>query len=404
LRPTLLLPIVLVLSGSGCTVTQRTAPAAVAGEEVTSTSSGAEPLDVAQGPDLGLRLPGDHEPKERVLLAWHSDVWEYEAYFVELVSRLLAEAPLDVLVLPEERQRVSSTLRRAGVDLDRVALIPMELDTFWVRDYGPWITYDGLGRPVIVDGRYDTSRFYDDRVPRLLAARWRVPTVPLPILLEGGHLLVDGDGRCVITDDVVDRNGRRPEDVDVVLRALRSYLGCEVTTIVPSLRGEETGHVDVFAHVPAPGVILVGSYRADQDAENSRRLDRAADLLEAAGWEVRRLPMPPNARREQFRTYTNALAVGGTVFVPVYHGFPNLERRALRVFREAYPGREIERLAADDVIELGGAVHCTALALSPTRIAVDREVVLRQARTRNGPADRPDRGLRARRRARRPPT
>lgn len=329
--------------------------------------AGAADLD-DDAPPL-VTVPGEYEPVDRVLFGWHAGNWPYLRFFGRVMREVAREATVLVAVeSAEERAALREALADEGVDVSRVEFVLHELDSMWIRDYGPILARTASGYQVL-DLPYHPDRERDDAFPSRFARDAGLPVTRPPIDMEGGHLQSDGKGRCIVTDDVLDRN--LPRDEAYVRGILRAYFGCRVIVIVPRLYAEETGHVDVFAYVTGPGRVIVGSYPPEEDQVNSRRLNRAARLLREAGFEVTRLPMPDNARRRVFRTHTNVLVLDRSVLVPVFRRDRRHERRALRTFAAAFPDRRIVPIRADGVMGLAGALHCTA-------VTVPREAVRRR--------------------------
>lgn len=308
-------------------------------------------------------LPGEFDPVTDVLVSWHSDAWSYLPIYATLVREASRRSRVVVLLAePEEEAFIRFHLAAAGADMRAVELVYAPLDSVWIRDYGPLVVRTRTRRLRAIDMPYDRSD--DDRIPGVLAARsgWAVSSPP--IQMDGGHLQSDGTGRCIVSDDLIYLNGELGITEAEVRAALRDYLGCRQLVFVPAFVDEATGHVDLMLYVTGPGKVLVGKYRAWQDRENRYRLDDTAKILSLAGFEVTRIPMPSNERRQVFRSYTNALVVNDAVFVPVYHRDRRYERQALRAFRAAFPDRTIIPVEADEVMEMGGAIHCITMTVA----------------------------------------
>lgn len=358
--------LVAVLLAGSCTWSHRTPAARPAPpvEAAAPADDGAPFLttepDGPPGDVVG--LPGEFDPVDSLLVGWHADAWSYLPVYATLVREASRRSKVLILVPePADEELIRFHLAAAGAEMGRIELVPAPLDSVWIRDYGPLVVRTRDHRLRVIDLPYDRSN--DDRVPALVAARAGWSLSRPPIQMDGGHLLSDGTGRCIATDDLVVLNGEMGIGEDQVRSSLRDYLGCRTLTLVPALDAEATGHVDLMVYVTAPGKVLVGRYRPYQDLENHRRLEAAADILEADGFEVTRIPMPDNDRRMVFRSYTNALAVNDAVFVPIYKRHRRFERAALRVFRRAFPDRTIIPVEADEVMEMGGAIHCITMTV-----------------------------------------
>lgn len=322
----------------------------------------------SEAPDDVLGLPGEYEPVDRVLFGWHAGNWAYVPFFARVLRTVTADAKALIAVeSPDERELLSETLATHGVDLTRVDFVIHELDSMWIRDYGPMVVRTRDGGYRVIDLPYHADREHDDGYPITFAAHEGLPVSRSALEMEGGHIQSDGAGRCVITEDVIERNSIYEYTEDDVRRILRRYFGCAQTTIVPPLFAEETGHVDVLAYVTGPARVIVGSYRPEEDIVNSRRLNRAARALREAGFTVTRIPMPSNDHRRIFRTHTNVLVTNHTVLVPVFRRDRHHQHEALRAFAKAFPTRRVVGIVADGVMSLAGAVHCTAMAVPALR-------------------------------------
>jgi agmatine deiminase len=268
------------------------------------------------------------------------------------------EVPLVVAGEPEDRDLFVDFLRGQGVMGDRVQTIDAPLDSMWVRDYGPVFVRGVGGMMWVVDLPYHANRGLDDELPQRVGAQERLLTLSEKLPLEGGHIASDGQGLCIVSEDVVVEALEPTTDEAFVRARLDAVFGCRHTVFVPPLFAEETGHVDVFAMITGPARVVVGEYSRREDRVNARRLDEAASRLTDAGFEVTRIPMPSNDHWGTFRTYTNALILDRSVLVPTYRRHRLHEERALEILADAFPGRRIVPIEASPLAELGGAIHC----------------------------------------------
>ncbi|MCZ7681972.1 MAG: agmatine deiminase family protein [Sandaracinaceae bacterium] len=242
------------------------AQAAAAGSSVPEPWSDDEtevPADVSV-------LPGEYEPVDRVLFGWHAGNWQYVRFFASYLRQVTPDARV-LIAVEDQRERtiLSASLAGEGVDLSRVGFVIHELDSMWIRDYGPMLVRTRDGGFRVMDLPYHIDRENDDAFPSRFALEERLPVTRPPLDMEGGHIQSDGAGRCVVTDDVLARNDLYDYTEDDVRRVLRQFFGCRHLAIVPALFAEETGHVDVFAYVTGPARVIVGSYTPAQDLVNS---------------------------------------------------------------------------------------------------------------------------------------
>jgi agmatine/peptidylarginine deiminase len=309
-------------------------------------------------PRLDVRMPAEFEDAQALLIAWDDQAWSLESFFLELIA--VAHKEIQVVVYLESQQSANllyDLMGERGIDVDKVSMVSVDLDSVWMRDFGPLVIKDESNAYRIVDFRYYWGRFADDVLPTRIANAWKLDVHRPPIENEGGNFLSDGMGRCISTERVLSRNAPLGHTADTLRAMYREYFGCSSTLFLPELAGEGTGHVDMYATITAPGEVIVGQYTTWDDPENASRLDFAAQTLAQAGYVVRRIPMPMNTDGH-FRSYTNALAVNNSVLVPVYRDDTRYEEAALTVFQEAYPDRKVVPIDATEIIRWAGAIHC----------------------------------------------
>jgi agmatine/peptidylarginine deiminase len=196
-----------------------------------------------------------------------------------------------------------------------------------------------------------------------------LPLVRVPLTIEGGNLLSNGEGIAVLSDKILEDNIAFGLAETTLVEIMKYLYGFKQIVMLESLYGEETGHVDMFAAFTSPDAIVVGAYDPKCDEQNAAILDRnAAKLSEVKinsnkPLRVDRIPMPPHSDN-LWRTYTNVLFANGVVLVPVYPSLDHVGRqKALAVFSKLLPNWEIVGIDASRIIESNGALHCIAMNL-----------------------------------------
>lgn len=256
----------------------------------------------------------------------------------------------------------------------------------WTRDWGPVLARTRDGQARILDFNY--SRQWPDAFNRLVSANGaRLPRISVPLRFEGGNFMITGRGDCALSRKVVAQNAVAKEPGDIVfdevqiVELMKAFAGCRRVHLTPSLPGELTEHIDLWAKFTSDEDVLVGeisqrrleSFAAGQDAAQvARFLDEQAQAFQSLGFRVHRIPMPlPRGR--VFRSYVNALLVNGTAFVPRYGilirpgaGQENYHKEYAAEVESAYRGLgfKVEWVDSDDTIPQGGAVHCVTMQLA----------------------------------------
>jgi agmatine/peptidylarginine deiminase len=185
----------------------------------------------------------------------------------------------------------------------------------------------------------------------------------MPLTLEGGNLLSNGDGLCLTSTTVFPKNAGRNVDQSQLGAVLADYLGATQWAYLDPLSGESTGHIDLFCSFLAKDLVVVGQYDPKADDVNAKLLDHAAQVLStirtsAGPMRVARIPMPPPVDG-RYRSYTNVLFADGVLVVPLYPQIDGkLDKRALAIYKELMPTREVIGIDISEMALLGGGLHC----------------------------------------------
>ena len=316
-----------------------------------------------------LRLPAEWEPTEAVIITWpvlYPGLWDFHRGLVVAIAPV---ARVDVLIPHAIYAPAVLAYLGEGHAHRQVRFLVTASDDIWVRDYGPLTCFDTAGRRVMVDAIFDPPPAMpfanDDAFPVRYAAREGLPCRHLALHLEGGNLWSDGRGTIITTEDLFARNLPLPHDD--VRQQLLDGLGAETLIVVPPLRMEDTGHVDVFVKLATPDTVLVTEPRS---IINRRRLTEAAEVLDAScnalgrSYRVVALPSVPHYHNwgivRVWPSYTNALTVNGRVLVPTYRD-PERDAAALAVYRQVMPDYDIIGIDARIAANAGGTVHCLTM-------------------------------------------
>jgi agmatine deiminase len=207
----------------------------------------------------------------------------------------------------------------------------------------------------------------DDSFPARYAAHLGIAGRHLPLHLEGGNLWSDGRGTIITTEGLYERNFPTPPQE--VRQRLLAGLGAQTLIVLPPLRMEGTGHVDVFVKLATPDTVLVTEPRS---AVNGRRLKEVTEMLRAsrnaAGSSYRVVPLPSVPAHINWGlsriwpSYANALTVNHRVLVPTY-GLRERDAAAIAVYRRVMPDHEIIGVDARVAANAGGTVHCLTMQI-----------------------------------------
>jgi agmatine deiminase len=303
------------------------------------------------------RLPAEWQAMKGALIHWptgYPGSWKGHAALVHYIS---AEGEVHIVVRDIVWAKiVLAWLIKQETPFKNIRFILAPTDDLWVRDCGPTLVKTSVGDAAIVNAYLPNGLGYhkrDSEACIAVASAWGLPVHRLPLIVEGGNLVSDGEGGLFMCDSVFEHN---PDIDEVGLRDIvHRWFGIDRLIILPSMPGDITGHADIVVKVAEQGVLLVseaprGHRWRDALEEVARRL-AASHTAAGAPWVIHRLPMP-SAKQEW--TYVNALTLGSTIIVPSYD--PVTDANAAEVFALASPDRTLRWIdyRAFNV----GAVHC----------------------------------------------
>lgn len=338
------------------------------------------PVTAERRPSGNLRMPGEFERQEAILLAAHELATEHSELFLNLVRAASPRATVAVMVRSDsEKDTVAALLNESGTDRAKVTILDVDHDTMWVRDYGPVFVEDESGDRWVVDAGYVyCDRERDDRVPGGVAAQFGAFVIPSTLELDGGNVLSNGHGLVLTTTSVLEPESRETQNEALVRKTFKDLLGASQVVLLEPLKGESSGHVDMFAMFTAPDTVLMGYYDKEEDPENAGILDRNAEKLNglptpAGPLSVKRIPMPSH-EDGIWRTYTNSIFVNGALLMPDYEDVPRSVRNtAIDTLKCALPRWDIVPINVSGIIESGGALHCIAMQIPRRRASWEQD-------------------------------
>jgi len=336
------------------------------------------------------RLPAEWEPQSGVMLTWPHDRSDWapllarvEPVFVRITSEIGRRENVLIVCRDEAlRQRVLQQLREAGTRLDHIDCCIAPSNDSWSRDHGPITVLTETGRPRLLDftfngwgGKYPAE--LDNAITLELAragAFGDTPVESIDLILEGGSIDSDGQGRLLTTEACLLSPQRNPQlDKAGIEQALRDHLGVEHVLWLKhgALAGDDTdSHIDTLARFCDPHTIAHVSCDDPADAHYAELQAMQAELRalrDAHGRPYRLVALPLPAARYNAdgqrlpATYANFLIINGAVLVPSY-GDPQ-DAVALQRLQTCFPGRAIIAIDARPLIEQFGSLHCVTMQL-----------------------------------------
>ncbi len=192
-----------------------------------------------------------------------------------------------------------------------------------------------------------------------IAAHAGVERIPVPLVLEGGSITVDGQGTMITVEPTVLHANRNDNATRTLFEtAFREYLGVRRTVWLEHglLEDRTGGHVDNVALFIGPNTVACQT-TAPGDP-NHARLSANLAALKAEGFDTVELPTPYRqwAGRRIALPYVNLYLGNGCAIVPLA-GAPT-DAAALQALKHALPDREIVGVPASNLWRRGGGPHC----------------------------------------------
>jgi len=325
---------------------------------------------------LGFRMPAEWERHEATWLAWPHNREDWPAKFApiawvycEIIRKLAGVERVRILVANEgAEQNALRYLRKAAVDLAAVEFFRYPTDRVWTRDFGPLFVKNAKREVAVTNWHFNGWAKYDnwkqdDAIPSRLARHLRMREWKPGLVLEGGSIDVNGQGKLLTTEECLlsPVQARNPKlgrsDIE---RAFHDYLGVDdVIWLKKGIAGDDThGHIDDLARFVDPNTVVIVSEQEKSDP-NYEPLRENFRILNRHPLRVVKLPMPEPvvfAGQRVPASYANFYIANGMVLVPTFND--RNDRIALNVLARLFPDRQVVGIHSVDLVWGLGALHC----------------------------------------------
>jgi len=294
------------------------------------------------------RMPAEYEPVSAVAIGWAA----YTPMLTGIAKAVTGPANAQLWA-------VGGPSSLPGVPANKYSRISAPLDTVWMRDYGPFGVSGG--KPGIVDSiyRHYQYRRNDDAVPGVLGKAKNIGVYGMPIIMDGGNLMVDSQGTLFMTKRTYLWNSNMSEDQ--VNTHLKNYL--KVKKIVtfdyagyPGEPADGTGHIDMYVKLLNDNTVLLA---VTEDEPFKAACDKAMAWFKsnkAPNGQPYKIVTTKAWATDAWYTYTNSLVVNNVAIIPSYTGSVE-EANAKAAYESA--GYTVVPVLSDESIVAGGSIHCT---------------------------------------------
>ncbi|MEC7800986.1 MAG: agmatine deiminase family protein [Verrucomicrobiota bacterium] len=318
-----------------------------------------------------------------ILIGCQNNLNKSSKLYVDIAKAVAGNVPL-LGIVPTEAQALEGAeiMRQNGLPPQAMRFLVMPSNSIWIRDYSPFVLRYDHDRALLIDAKYQTRtererRKKDDFFSMELAHELDLPVRSIPLMLEGGNMLSNGDGLILTTGKTIAVNEQEGQfKQDQLMSMFNDYMGAHSVYSFAPLVDEPNGHIDMFVTLVAKNIAIVGQVSPGVDPESSRYLDETANTLTTLNttvgpMRVKRIPMPPKWGSD-WRSYTNVIMANKVLLMPSFSDVdPAIENQAEAVYRSVLPSDwSIKRINCDKLVLLHGQLHCISYNI-PAFVDID---------------------------------
>lgn len=328
-----------------------------------------ESMRLYMTPPIGdVWAPGEYDAVYGALVAWEPG--SFLSLLTEFIVGITNDPDMNSLafvIVRDASQKASArnTLESYGADIDRVKFLYYDLDSVWIRDYGPRYISE-FSMSSIIDHTYNRYRPKDNNLPAFIS------TDPLPfaqneqvylmdLLHGGGNFHAFSNGDAFMSTLIYDENPFKSHTE--IKNIIDSHHNVTVTAYnrLPS-NVDATGHIDMWFLPIADDKVIIGEFSPSVESKGYTQTEAAAEDMASRGYTVYRVPNRNSGVGGvggTHYTYTNSAIINKRVFIPEFGGsYAADDATALQTFQEAMPDHEIIQVDCSSIISSAGAIHC----------------------------------------------
>ena len=361
-----------------------------AGKSLTSTAmtSGVSSESIPNRTVLPSYRPEDFFPaaefrqQAAILIGCQNNLNQTPDLYVDIARAIDRKVPLLGVVNTEAQAEEGAKLMRDnGLPRNAMRFVVLPSSSMWIRDYAPMIIRYDSERTVMVDAKYYTRKMREDRrkddfmgfeLSRMLG----LPLRSIPIVLEGGNVISNGEGMLLTSVKTMLENRKSNYEQNQIISMFNDFLGVRTVNTVTPLIGEPNGHTDMFMTMLGKNVAVIAEIDPGVDPANSAILDSNAKFVSSLNTSdgpilVRRIPMPPKWGKH-WRSYTNVILANGVLLMPSFSDVdPKIELKAKEVYQSSLPaGWVVKSVNCDKLVSLNGQLHCISYNI-PGYVPID---------------------------------
>lgn len=343
---------------------------------------------------LGFRMPAEWESHAATWLIWpHLEAhWPGKLALVHpvwacMVRELERGEDVHIMIHNDAIQVIAEkSMAAAGVIGKRVHLHRCPNNSAWSRDCGPvFLRREETKEIILTHWKFNAwgeqwTHDLDDHLPEKIAEITGIKRIPVPMVLEGGSIDVNGQGTLLTTENCLLNPNRNPGMTKrEIERHLKDYLGVShILWLGQGIMGDDTsGHVDDLARFVGPRTVvtIIADDPKDPDGaplrENVHRLSSMTDQ-DGRPLEVLTITQPrpvlvydevpskaASTPGKGFRipaSYANFYIGNEAVLLPAFDD--PADENAAKVLQQCFPDRRIVPIDSRVLTWGFGSFHC----------------------------------------------
>lgn len=317
-----------------------------------------------------------------ILLGCHNQINLIPELYAEIAKAIDQKVPLFGVVSNEAQARSGlEIIKNMGLPPESMRFLIIPSNSIWIRDYAPFILRYDQDNAFMVDAKYHTrtmreNRKQDDFMCFELAKMLDLPVRSIPLVLEGGNFISNGDGLLLTSAKTISVNKEGEYTHKQLISMFNDFLGVNGVFAVNHLIDEPNGHIDMFMTMLNKNLAIIGEIDPAIDSENSEVLNESAKIVSSITTssgpiQVKRIPMPPRSGND-WRSYTNVILANGVLLMPSFSDVdPSIEDRAEQVYKSSLPPDwVVKKINCDKLVALRGQLHCISYNI-PKFISID---------------------------------
>lgn len=310
-----------------------------------------------------LRWIPEWEPNGMLLLVWPEYVSgqkKLTPVYLDLIRQLPADSKVALVGTRPPSTRSLEALNR---DVRYLALT--RLHDVWIRDWaalparqanGETVAVKFIYRPRYLSGRDASAAYADDMAGRQLARMLFDRVEEVPLILDGGSITHNGEGRAIVSNRIITDN--ESVSIPALRETFKTLLGVDHLLFVPVPSGEVTGHLNGLIRFVSADTLAIAQY-PETDSEGRAFTDELEQQVRKEWGRSLRIVRVPCATPEARRTEgvgsvlgnpMGFLMIGSRIFVPTF-GLPE-DEAAVQALTRALPDREVIVLSIEEIQDL----------------------------------------------------